>query len=434
MINSYSVYPAVEQTTGPFIKRYVNILMLFFPLTAFLLIPVIPGTTIITVMAGLMFFLIPLSTFKEEKGMFMLELGYFFAVVLTLSFCSQFINLVSHLKLSSNLILINRNDFTKTFYRTSHLTQSLSLIVGFIIYAYVKYFSTERIITYIYWGIRLLCFYGLYEFVFYLLTGQSGDFVVNRTFGDGEKSASLFQTVNLGGLSLLRFKGYTGEPSMFVFTVFPFWVLSFALKRKFDTYLILGCLLLSFSTTAYMCIIMFSCFWFVYKRQFQIFYYICIFIVFICLILQLDRFQHLLDSIYNFVFAGKISGNAASGRDRSNGFVNHVSYWASLNSLSQAFGIGFGYVRSTDFFSTIIVNNGLIGFLIFTWFVLRNLWLKISVPLLSVCYKLGLALVYIIMMASVPEFAYPSLWIYIALGFVIKHVSEKQNALELSNS
>ncbi|MFA6086165.1 hypothetical protein [Mucilaginibacter sp.] len=152
------------------------------------------------------------------------------------------------------------------------------------------------------------------------------------------------------------------------------------------------------------------------------------------MILQLDRFQHLLDSIYNFVFAGKISGNAASGRDRSNGFVNHVSYWASLNSLSQAFGIGFGYVRSTDFFSTIIVNNGLIGFLIFTWFVLRNLWLKISVPLLSVCYKLGLALVYIIMMASVPEFAYPSLWIYIALGFVIKHVSEKQNALELSNS
>jgi hypothetical protein len=434
MLNSYSIYPTAVEQTGTFIKRYVNVLMLFFPITAFVLIPVIPGTTIITVLSAIMFWFIPLSTFKEEKGMFMLELGYFFSVLLILSFCSQFINLVTHLKLSSHLILINSNDFTKTFYRTSHLTQSLQLIVGFVIYTYVKYFSTERIITYIYWGIRLLCFYGLYEIIYYILTGQSGDFMVNRTFGEAEKSASLFQTVTLGGISLVRFKGYTGEPSMFVFTVFPFWVLTFGLKRTFDKYLILGCLLLSFSTTAYMCMIIFSCFWFMYQRQFQIFFYISIFIVIICFILQLDRFQHLLDSIYDFVFAGKISGSTSSAQERSNGFINHVSYWASLNGLSQAFGIGFGYVRSTDFFSTIIVNNGLIGFLVFTWFTLKNLWLKISVPLLSVCYKLGLALVYLIMMASVPEFAYPSLWIYIALGYVIKHMSEKQQVLEPSNS
>jgi hypothetical protein len=109
-----------------------------------------------------------------------------------------------------------------------------------------------------------------------------------------------------------------------------------------------------------------------------------------------------------FVFAGKLEGSA-SARDRSNGFATHVGYWASLNGFSQAFGIGFGYVRSTDFFSTIIVNNGLNRPHCVYHFVLRNLWLHIPGELVSICYKAGLFLVYLIMMATVPEFAYPSL-------------------------
>lgn len=422
-MNSYSINYAATNT-GNFLRRYVNVLMLFFPLTAFLLIPAIPSTTITTVFAGLMLLFIPLSGLREEKARFMIEVGYLFCVIAALSFSSQFINLVTHLKLPTDLILINKKDYTKTFYRPSHITQTLSLIVGFIIYTYVKYFSNETIIKYIYIGLRLLCIYGLYEFCFYIITGQNGDFIVNRTFGDGEKSGSLFQTVSLGGLSLMRFKGYTGEPSMFVFTVFPFWVLSFGLKRKFDQYFLLGCLILSFSTTAYLCIIMFFTFWIIHKRQFKIFFYLSIFIIIACFTLQLDRFQHLLDSIYNFVFAGKMEGHAASSRDRSTAITNHLAFWASLNGFSQAFGIGFGYVRSTDFFATIMVNNGLIGFLIFTWFVLKNVWLKIPVPLLSICYKIGLVLVYLIMMATVPEFAYPSLWIYIGLGFVLQRLKQ----------
>ncbi|AMR33519.1 hypothetical protein A0256_19875 [Mucilaginibacter sp. PAMC 26640] len=421
MISNSLSLQSTESVTGKFIKQYVNILMLFFPITAFLLIPVIPGTTIITVLAGLMFFVIPLSDLKEKKYSFYLDLFYFLCVVAALSFCSQFINLVTNLKLIKPLILINRNDFTKTFYRKSHLTQTLPLIVGFVIYAYVKYFSTEKIIDYIYWGLRLLCLYGLYEFCFYMLTGQNGDFMVNRTFGDDEKSASLFQTVNLGGIGLMRFKSYTGEPSMFVFTVFPFWVLTFGLKRTFDKMLLLGCLILTFSTTAYACMILFGGFWIIYRRQFQLFYYLSIAVIAVCFVLQLDIFSHLLDSIYNFVFAGKLEGSA-SARDRGNGFTTHLSYWASLNGFSQAFGIGFGYVRSTDFFSTIMVNNGLVGLAVFTTFVLRNLWLKIPGVLLSICYKAGLFLVYLIMMATVPEFAYPSLWIFIALGYVLQNL------------
>lgn len=223
----------------------------------------------------------------------------------------------------------------------------------------------------------------------------------------------------------MRLKGYTGEPSMFVFTVFPFWVITFALKRRFDMYLLFTCLVLTFSTTAYFFMLLFISYWFIYKRHYQVFYYMCVFIIVFCVVIQLNMFQHLLDSLYNFVWGGKIGGNSVSSRERGKSFINQMEFWSSLNGFSQAFGIGFGYIRSTDFFSTLLPNNGIIGFLIFTWFVLRNLWLDIAIPILSICYKVGLIIVYLIMMVSVPEFAYPSLWVFIALGYVLRHLSHQ---------
>jgi hypothetical protein len=435
---SVQALPLSIDAQNTFVKRYVNILMLFFPITAFVLVPSIPGTTIITVLAGLLFFIVPLSSLKEEKRLFYKELAGFFCIIIILSISSQLINLVTNLKLTSDLKLINKQQYTITFYRPSHITQSLSLIAGFVIYGYVKYFSNDSIVNYIYWGLRLLCIYALYEFLLYVATGINGDFMVNRTVGYGDKSASLFQTFSLGGLRMMRLKGYTGEPSMFVFTVFPFWVVSFALKRRFDTYLLLGCLILTFSTTAYFFIILFMCYWFVYKRQYNLLYYMGIAVVVLCIVLQLNAFQHLVDSLYKFVFGGKLEGNSVSSRDRGRSFDNQMEFWSGLNGFSQAFGVGFGYVRSTDFFSTLLPNNGIIGFLIFTWFTLRNIWLKISVPILSTCYSVGLLIVYLIMMVSVPEFAYPSLWIFIGMGFVLKRTTDvlqyKSDIVEVTKS
>ncbi|MBE9585872.1 hypothetical protein IM792_15555 [Mucilaginibacter sp. JRF] len=425
---------SVDTGENTFVGNWVNLMMLFFPLTSFLVIPTIPGTTVINVMALLLLFVIPLASLKENKFEFFKEVSIFFAVILAMSFLSQFTNLVTNLKLIKSLIMINRNDYTKTFYRQSHITQTLPLIVGFVIYAYVKYFPNKTLLNYIFWGLRILCFYALYEFLFYVATGQNGDFVTNRTFGESEKSASLFQTVSLGGMGLMRVKGYTGEPSMFVFTVFPFWVLSYALDRKFDTMLFLICLVLTFSTTSYACMLIFFSFWVIYKRQIHIFYYMCLGIIVVCFILQLDKMQHLFDSIYEFVFAGKLQGESSSSKERSNGFTTHLAFWADLNGVSQAVGIGFGYVRSTDFFSTIILNNGFIGFFVFSWFVLKNLWLKIPVRIVSICYKMGLGLVYLIMMATVPEFAYPSLWIYIALGFILQKYTTGESESETANT
>lgn len=413
-------YSSLSET---FVQRYLNILILFFPVTSFLLIPAIQGTTIPTVLIAILFGLIMFLQLGAKKLLMLKELYYFLVITSILSFASQLINVVNDVKLSNSLLLINEKDYLNTFYRISHLTQTLYIVVSFILFIIIKYFSDSSIIKYIYWALRLLCIYALYEFVYYQLTGQSGDFITNRSFGDGEKSASLFQTASIGSFNFMRIKGYTGEPSMFTFTIFPFWVLSFALKRRFDNYLLLVCLIFTASTTAYLSVILFLGFWFFYKKHYKLIIYFGLSVVILAIILQLDALKEVLDGIYDYVFGDKLSGNNSS-EQRGGLFTNHIEYWSKLKITSQIFGIGFGYIRSTDFFSTLLLNTGIVGTLIFSAFTLKNLKLKILPNDLNYCYKSGLIIMYVIMLATVPEFSYPTLWIYLALGILLK---EKEN-------
>jgi hypothetical protein len=54
------------------------------------------------------------------------------------------------------------------------------------------------------------------------------------------------------GQSLARIKSLTGEPSMYAFTVLPFFIMSVHYKKTFLSFLLLITLFLSFSTTAYL--------------------------------------------------------------------------------------------------------------------------------------------------------------------------------------
>ena len=84
-----------------FVKRYVNLLMLVFPVISFLVIPTIPGTTIITFFAGILCTIIFLTPLGLPKQKFIKELFIFFCVITVLSVCSQMINL-----------WVDLNDFT----------------------------------------------------------------------------------------------------------------------------------------------------------------------------------------------------------------------------------------------------------------------------------------------------------------------------------
>lgn len=415
---SAQTYPVLHDAhvdVIPFFRNWVNFMMIFFPITSFVLIPAVQGTTVITVLSFLMFMLVVALPAGANKWAFIKELFIFLIVFAFFSVISQFLNLIDNVQLNKKLLLVNSGQYLDDFYRSSHLTQALYLTVAYIIYLAVKYFATDSVIKYVYWGLRLLCIYGLYEVFFYFATGMKGDFITNRQFG--ENSASLVQTAPIPGLRLIRMKSLTGEPSMFAFSVFPFWALAYGLKRKFDRNLLFCCLLLTFSTTAYGAMVLFQFSWFLYKKKYKQIIYVLIGLFVILAALQVDAVSEKSSSIYDSVFGNKL--DSGSGRSRSGKIENHFGFWLQLNAWSRAFGIGFGYIRSTDFFTTILVNNGWLGLLTFSGFFFYNRLLKATSGDLAFAYYAGLIILFLIMMASVPEFAYPSLWIYLALSFVI---------------
>ncbi|QNL52046.1 hypothetical protein H8S90_10980 [Olivibacter sp. SDN3] len=400
----------------PFYRNCVNFMVLFFPLLSFLLVPAVQGTTVTTVIAALLFGVLVAFPAGNNKAMYIRDTTIFFMIFMSFSIISQFLNLIYDLKLSDELVLVNRGSFLQYFFRPSHITQSLYIIISFIIFLFVKYYADRSVVKYIYWALRLLCFYAIYEFVYFKITGGPGDFMTNRKFGD--RDASLFQTTSAAGIRLMRMKGYTGEPSMFAFTILPFWALTYGLKRRFDNILLLVCLILTFSTTAYFSIILFNVAWFIYKKRYRQIFYVLLGALIILAVMQLDAFRDTFNSIYNSVFDSKISGDSVSSRDRGGNITTHFEYWMGLGWLHQLFGIGFGYVRSTDFLTTILVNNGLVGFIVFSCFVGKHFFVKIPDKDLAFCYAAGLAILYFIMLATVPEFAYPSLWIYLGVVYV----------------
>jgi len=405
-------------------------MMLFFPITSFVLLPAVQGTTIITILVTGMFALIIALPAGANKWLFIKELFVFLIVFAFFSVISQFLNLLNHVPLNAGLLLVNSGQYLDDFYRGSHLTQALYLIIAYIVYLAVKYFAGDSVIKYIYWGLRVFCLYGLYEVFFYFATGMKGDFITNRQFG--ENSASLIQTAPIPGLRLIRMKSLTGEPSMFAFSVFPFWALSYGLKRKFDQSLLFFCLMLTFSTTAYGAMVLFHFAWFLYKKRYKQIIYVLLAVLLVLAALQIDAIQEKASSIYDSVFGNKL--DSGSGRSRSGKIENHFGFWLQLSTWSRAFGIGFGYIRSTDFITTLLVNNGWIGVLTFSGFFFYNRSLKATSRDLAFAYYAGLIILFLIMMASVPEFAYPSLWIYLALSFVMdkfKLLNEQSNTSKL---
>lgn len=78
---------AIKDSKLKFVKRYVNLLMLVFPVISFLIIPSIPGTTIITFFAGILCIIIFLTPLGLPKQKFIKELFTFFSVITVLSIC-----------------------------------------------------------------------------------------------------------------------------------------------------------------------------------------------------------------------------------------------------------------------------------------------------------------------------------------------------------
>ncbi|BAV10168.1 hypothetical protein FLA_6228 [Filimonas lacunae] len=359
---------------------------------------------------GLPFFFL----YSIRKGNFLhKELIAIAAIFLLINVLAQLYVYYSHLQLPVSLNFTDDSEGQKSLLRRSMFTQSLYLFAGFLIYLYVKHMGTRKHIHTFYWSLRILVAYGFLEILIFQITGTNGDFLSNRQFA--HTSGSLFQVMQVGGWVTQRLKSLTGEPSMFALTVVPFWILAVGLKRRIDFVLFGIALVLSFSTSVWLGMGVLAIAFVAHEKRMQRYLLwmvpMGLMVIVVAYYTSTGFHQFLNDTLIH-----KLTGGNTSGQERSLFFKNQVAFWWNdLGFIGKLTGIGFGYVRSTDFFSTLLVNNGIIGVVLFTWFFFKHSFVRLKGNKDErYYYRTALIATYLIMMVSVPEFAYLSIWILLA--------------------
>ena len=297
------------------------------------------------------------------------------------------------------------------------ITQSLYMLAAFIVFSFVRVFDNKTWDKYLLVGASILALYGIYEVMFFFITGQSGDFLTNRTFGDGEVLGSAFQQMQLGSLTILRLKSLTGEPSMYAFTIIPFWLYAMHLKKRKTATLLFVSLCLSTSSTFIITIVFYlvlkvRSIWLRCLKKPLLSLYTTLFSILLILVISPGKIYSFLDQMV----LSKLMMKDISGGVRSTNFFNHLDIFLDLPFMNKIFGVGFGYVRSTDMFSTLLVNTGLFGFLLFLFLFLYPV-LKLGKSRLDNTLRVILIIILLCMMIAVPEYSYLSTWVFLGIAY-----------------
>lgn len=403
------------------LNSYLSIVLFIAGFTSVVLIPSVsfsvPSYLLIFLFAPLfVYYSIRSDNFLHK------ELIAIAGIFLFINALAQLYVYYSGIQLTPALRLTDDSDTQKVFLRKSLLTQSLYLFAGFLLYLYVKHLGTRRHINIFYIGLRVLVAYGFLEVIVFQFTGTNGDFISNRQFA--HTPGSLFQTMQVGGWVTQRLKSLTGEPSMFAFTIVPFWILAVGLKRTADIVLLGIALVLSFSTSAWLGLGILALAFAAHEKRIQRYLLWMIpmgIIILVAAYYTSSGFHRFADD----TLIHKLTGSNTSGQERSLFFKNQLAFWWNeMGWIGKFTGLGFGYVRSTDFFSTLLVNNGIIGVVLFTWFFFKHSFVRLKGGKDErYYYRTALIATYLIMMVSVPEFAYLSTWVLLAYPDAVRRES-----------
>lgn len=416
-----------------FLDIYFAFLSLVLPITSFLLIPSIQGTTPAYILALLA---IPLVTLIKSIGRkkYIKDISIIISLFVLLNTISQF-GLIFSIPNFGNLTLIDADDDTLIL-RGSMFTQSIYFLASVSTFCFVKSFYRNRYNKFIFLGSLLLALYGIYEFFYFLMFNNNGDFISNRSFQSGNflVSGSSFQILALGFLRIMRLKSLTGEPSMYAFTILPFWIFAIHENKSFTQIILLITLVLSTSTTAIIGIMTYVITQIFYLKTYyfnrkKILSFCFVFsIIFILITTNID----FCINAFNQLFVNKVTANDTSGIVRRGSFEANISFFCSASIINQLFGIGFGYIRSMDLFSTLLVNNGIIGVAIFTSLFFYPI-IKLKNTDKNIGLKSAIIVIYVTMMISVPEYSYLIIWLF--LGIAYNQINfQKSNCLKVTDS
>jgi hypothetical protein len=257
------------------------------------------------------------------------------------------------------------------------------------------------------------------------MTGRAGDFISNRPFGtefrnndgtsaDGSVTGSAFQLIDVGGFTMQRLKSLTGEPSMYALSMFPFWVYFNATsKRRLPVWIIGTSLLMSTSSTAFIGYVVYQL---IRIRKIGSIHPIKAMGGTLLLLVVAYLARDYIADLFQQLVLDKLDGHNVSGVERSGLFRASMDMWTEGSLANQLFGVGFGYIRSTDLFSTLLVNTGIVGTILVSTLILYPAfkldWSAEGMALRQCCVT-----TWVMMMISVPEFSYLAPWTFIAIAY-----------------
>jgi hypothetical protein len=290
-------------------------------------------------------------------------------------------------------------------------TQSIYLMACVFIALYFRYFFKESWMRYVLYGGYFLAGYGIYEWTYYLIFHQTGDFLVNRAFGEEQHTGSWSQGINFGGLSVIRIKSTLGEPTFFAGVVLPFLFLSMDYRKVVLTCMLLFTAFFSTSTACY--IGMSLCFFIksIWTGRIKLSYLVLLLLVGIFLLGMANIFP----DTFNQIFVDKLSGDNDSGKMRMDGAAAVRDLLESFTIPNWLFGVGFGYTYLSVFMG-LLVNTGILGLLTFLFVLFRPILLLPIAPG-SEGLKMGVLAIAILFSLSLSELFLPTTWMFLGLAY-----------------
>jgi hypothetical protein len=395
-----------------FEEIYVAIWCIVMPVTGTVLLPSVQGTIpayMLALGSGLLIFL---KIRSGEISPAIIEYGkaflYVFLLWLLLLAGSQLGLLVSDRHDFRGASMIDPNDNT-IILRATLFTQSLYLLACVMIALYFRYFFQASWMRYVYWGGFLLAGYGIYEWTFFLVFHQTGDFLVNRTFGD--HPASWSQPISFGGIQLLRIKSTLGEPTFFAAVVIPYFYLAMDGGEILLSSLLLFAALFSTSTACYIALgasLFIKSFWSgrVQWKFLGLLGVVALFLGALALLFP-DTFQSM--------FLDKFNGDNNSGAMRIDSTASKNDLYRSFTIPNWIFGVGFGY-SYMSIYDALLVNTGVIGLGVFLWMFIRPLIFLPARPGYE-GHKAGLLGILIMCGLSLSELFLPTTWMFLGLAY-----------------
>lgn len=385
---------------------------LVMPITSLLIVPSIQGTIPAYLMAFASLALVLPSRendwFESQRARY-LSTALLLAGIWLLLLCgSQLAHIISDRNNFGDLSLI-RDEDRRVLLRPALFTQTLYLSACICTALFFRFFFREEWMRYVFWGAWFLALYGIYEWLYFLVFKEPGDFIANRMYGDQPGSWS--QTMQVGPFTLLRIKSTFGEPSWFSAAVVPYFFLALEYRRRLLAVALLFCIVFSTSTSAFVGYTFAIVLYVVLKRKVNVSLVIAV-LLFAAAFAVL---YFLFPNTFHEMFAAKFRGENLSGQGRMEHAAAAADAENTLSLLNRIFGIGFGYHYGGVYFA-ILMNTGLIGLAVYCYALLKPVFL-LPADGGGIAFKVSLATLFVLFYISVSELFLATTWMFLGLAY-----------------